>query len=291
MQENGSGESLRKQTFKSIWKIFAIEGFLFSSTLLLGIFTALRINNVLEIEKIKAPEFSLMRFIIYFILATLLIFVFVRYFKFKKQKGVIFKTLFIASVFWGGSLLLSIWIGDLFSLITMLILIVWWLKKPSVLIQDICMIMAMAGVGSVLGLTFTPQTIAVLLVVFSIYDVIAVYKTKHMVEMAKEMIESRAILGFIIPSSLKDFKRSLAEVKPGGKFMILGGGDVVFPLLFCSSLVSSGIVNSLIVALFSLIGLLASFLFFVFQKEKKPIPALPPIALFSLIGYLITKLF
>jgi len=291
MQKNELGESLKKQTFKSIWKIFAIEGFLFSLTLLLGIFTAFKITNILEIEKIKVLEFSLIQFIVYFILATSLIFIFIRYLKFKKQKGIIFKALFIVSVFWGGSLLLSIWIGDLFSLITMLILIVWWLKWPSVLIQDICMIMAMAGAGSVLGLTFMPQTIAVLLVVFSVYDVIAVYKTKHMVEMAKEMIESRAILGFVVPSNLKDFKQSLAEVKPGGKFMVLGGGDVVFPLLFCSSLVSSGIVNSLIVALFSLIGLLASFLFFVFQKEKKPIPALPPIALFSLIGYLITKLF
>ncbi|MCP6718408.1 MAG: presenilin family intramembrane aspartyl protease [Patescibacteria group bacterium] len=290
MKEN-KNVSLKTQTFKSIWKIFAIEGFLFSLTLLLGIFTAFKINNILEVEKIPVPKFSFIQFIVYFILATSLIFVFVRYLKFKKQKGIIFKALFITSVFWGGSLLLSIWIGDLFSLITMLVLIVWWLKWPSVFIQDVCMIMAMAGAGSVLGLTFMPQTVAILLVIFSVYDIIAVYKTKHMVEMAKEMIESRAILGFVIPPSLKDFKQSLAEVKPGGKFMVLGGGDVVFPLLFCSSLVSSGIVNSLIVALFSLIGLLASFLFFAFQKEHKPIPALPPIALFSIIGYLITKLF
>jgi len=38
-------------------------------------------------------------------------------------------------------------------------------------------------------------------------------------------------------------------------------------------------------------GLFAGFLFFISQKEKKAIPALPPIALFSIIGYFITKLF
>ena len=106
--------------------------------------------------------------------------------------------------------------------------------------------------------------------------------------MAKEMIESRAILGLVVPSSMVDFKSSLSEIKPGGKFLILGGGDVVLPLFLCSSIISSGRFQPLIVAVFSLIGVFFSFLFFIFQKERKPIPALPPIAFFSIIGFLLT---
>ena len=53
-------------------------------------------------------------------------------------------------------------------------------------------------------------------------------------------------------------------------------------------LIPEGILNSLIVAMFSLIGLLVSFLIFISQKMRKPIPALPPIALFSIIGFLVT---
>jgi len=71
--------------------------------------------------------------------------------------------------------------------------------------------------------------------------------------------------------------------------LVLGGGDIIFPLILCSSLIPQGIANSLIVGLFALVGLFVSFLFFIGQKTRKPIPALPPIALFSIIGYLITK--
>jgi len=291
MQESGLDEIVKTKIFpKQAWKVFAIEGFLFSLTLVLGIATAAKISNILEIKKTEIPEFSLSQFIIYFLFVSLLIFLFVRFLKFRKQKEVIFKLFYVSTVFWGGILLLSAWISDLFSLIIMVILIVWWLKRPSVFVQDVCVILAIAGAGSVFGLTFTPEVVIVLLVIFSIYDFIAVYKTKHMVEMARGMIESRAILGLVIPPDLSAFKENLGQVKPGGRFMVLGGGDIMFPLLFCSSLVSSGVFNSLIVALFSLIGLLADFLFFISQKQKKAIPALPLIALFSIIGYLITKL-
>ena len=56
-----------------------------------------------------------------------------------------------------------------------------------------------------------------------------------MVLMAKEMIDKKVILGFIIPKEFKYFKDKLAHVKQGGNFMILGGGDVVFPCLLAAS--------------------------------------------------------
>jgi presenilin-like A22 family membrane protease len=85
-------------------------------------------------------------------------------------------------------------------------------------------------------------------------------------------------------------------VKPGGKFLILGAGDIVFPLILTVSLIPQGISDSLIVASFSLLGLLVGFLIFISQPPtgpgggRQPMPALPPIALFSIIGYLITRI-
>ncbi|XOB41219.1 MAG: presenilin family intramembrane aspartyl protease [Candidatus Nealsonbacteria bacterium] len=273
------------------WKVFIIEGFLFLSALGLGIINSLKITRVLEIEKIEVVEFPFIQFIVYFLLATLFIFLLTRFIKFRKQKTAVFKLLFISTVLMGGILTLSIWISDIYALVLMGLLIFWWIKRPSIFIQDLLMILAVAGAGSVLGLSFTPGVVAVLLVVFSIYDVIAVYKTKHMVEIAKGMIESRAILGLVIPPDIVSFSSNLKEITPGGKFMVLGAGDIVFPLLFSVSLIPHGIIKSLIVALFSLLGLLAGFLFFISQKHRKAIPALPSIALFSIIGYFITKLF
>jgi len=277
--------------FSHFWKIFYIEAFLFSLTLILGIVTAFKINKILEIRKITLSIISPWNFIFIFFLSTLFILLISYFLKFKKGKNLIFKALFILAIFSGGALLLSVWLSDRISLILMTILIFWWLKRPSILIQDICIILGIAGTGSILGLRLSPSIVVFLLIIFSIYDFIAVYKTKHMVKMAKKMIESKAILAFVIPPDISGFKQGLGKIKPGGKFLILGGGDIVFPLILAVTLVPFGILDSLIIAIFALIGLFFSFWFFAKQKVRQPIPALPPIALFSIIGYLITRLF
>ena len=276
------------------WKIFIIEAFLFCLTLGSGIAAAFRINNPPPNfgggQKVNIPQISFPQFILNFLLATLFILLILRFVKFEKEKGTIFKILFILAVLLGGLLFLETWLPEHLSLIFIFVLIFWWLKKPSVLIQDLLIILGIAGTGSILGLSLNPLMVILLLVIFSIYDFIAVYKTKHMVRMAKAMLESRAILALVIPPNIFGFRESLEKIQPGGKFLILGGGDIAFPLIFSVSLIPSGILHSFIVALFSLIGLFASFWFFTKQKERKPIPALPPIALFSIIGYLITKI-
>jgi presenilin-like A22 family membrane protease len=275
---------------KTSWETFLIEAFLFSLTLGLGVGTAAKMEGIFRIQKVEVAKISFWQFIFYFLLATFFIFFLTRFLKFKKGKEIIFKTLFVLAVSLGGLIFLGLWLSEPLPLILIFLLIFWWLKKPAVLNQDILMILGMAGVGSALGLSFQPRMVIGLLIIFSIYDFIAVYKTKHMIKMAREMIENRAILALVIPSSIGDFKESLEKVRPGGRFLILGGGDIVFPLLFSSSLVPVSILDSIIVAIFSLIGLFVSFYLFTKQKVRAPIPALPPIALFSIIGYLITKL-
>jgi len=280
------------------WKIFIIEAFLFCLTLGLGIATAFRMNNPPPNfgggQKVNIPQISFFQFILNFLLATLFIFLISRFVKFEKGKGTIFKILFIFAVSLGGLLFLETWLPEPLPLIFIFVSIFWWFKKPSVLIQDLLIILGIAGTGSILGLSLNPLMVIALLIIFSIYDFIAVYKTKHMIKMAKEMIESRAILALVIPPNIFGFRDSLEKIEPGGKFLILGGGDVVFPLLFSVSLIPSGIFNSLIVAIFSLIGLFAGFWFFISQPPtspgggRQPIPALPPIALFSIIGFFIT---
>lgn len=280
-----------KINFPSLpWKIFFFEAFLFSLTLGLGIVAAFKLNRFLKVEEITLQKISFWKFIATFILTTLFILLLIRFLKFKRGKGLIFKILFTLAVSLGGLIFLETFFPEPIPLILISSLIFWWWKRPSILNQDILMIFGLAGAGSSLGLVFQPLMVVALLIFFSIYDYIAVYKTKHMIEMAKEMIEQKAILALVIPSSISDFKVSLEEIRPGGKFLILGGGDIVFPILFSASLIPAGILNSIIVAFFSLIGLFFSFYIFVKQKIRKPIPALPPIALFSIIGYLFTKL-
>ena len=277
--------------FTRPWKVFVIEILLFLIIFVLGISTSMKINQILEIRKIRMPQASFWRFVYHFLIVTLLVFLIIRLIKFKKQKRIIFKILFVFTVFWGGILLLSVWIPDLIAVIAMSVLVFWWWRWPSVFIQDVCVVLGIVGISSLLGLSFNPETVIFFLIVFSIYDVIAVYKTKHMIEIAKEMISSKAILALVVPSNASGLREGLEGIMVRGKFLILGGGDIAFPLLLCCSMVPFGLLKSVIVALFSLIGLSASFWIFILQKKQKPIPALPPVALLSILGYLFAGLF
>jgi presenilin-like A22 family membrane protease len=176
-------------------------------------------------------------------------------------------------------------------LILVFLLIFWWIKNPIVLNQNLLIIFSLAGIGASLGLGLKPEAVILILIILSIYDFIAVYKTKHMVKIAKDMIEAGTILGLVFPFEPLGFLKSTKEIKPGeGKFLVLGGGDVAFPLIFSVSLLKFGILKPFIVALFSLLGLFANFLIFIFQKERKAIPALPLISLFSIIGYFVISI-
>jgi len=273
-------------------KIFALEALLFFLTLGLGIVSAVQITKIVtvKVERISLEPTSLWQFLLSFSFALLIIFLIIRFVKVRPRTGILFKIFFVLPVFLGGMLFFSLWIGDIFALILISALIIYWIKRPNVLVHNFLFISGIIGMGSVFGLRLDPLLVVLLLVIFSIYDIIAVYKTKHMVKMAKAMVEAGVVPGIILPSTVSEFQAPLKNIKIGGKFLILGGGDIVFPLLLVASVVPYGILNSLIVTIFATIGLLVSFLLFMSQETRKPIPALPPIATFSIIGYLLTQI-
>jgi len=268
--------------------VFLFEVLFFLLAQILGIFSALRVLEIFELEKITPGPVSFWNFIFGFAFATFLILVLIKFPKFETGKRFLFRGFFILTISLGSFLFFSLWIGDFLALILLLILLFLWIKFPNVLVHDFLIISGLAGVGSIFGLGLEPLVVVLLLIVFSIYDFIAVYKTKHMVKMAKEMIKARAIVGLILPQKTSGFKANLKEVVPGKEFLVLGGGDIIFPLILSVSLLSQGILKSFIVALFATFGLALSFYLFISQKTRKPIPALPPIAFCSIIGFLLT---
>jgi len=264
------------------------ESLLYFLTLGIGIYSTFKVRKIFEEEKFVMQEPSLWRVLVSFGIITLII-VAISYFKkMKKSRKVVFKGAFIIAIFWGSLFLFSLYL-PLWPLLTLVGgLIGLWLISPKIWLHDLLIIFGLAGAGTAMGVSFSPLSIVILLLIFSVYDVIAVYKTKHMVKMAKEMIGANANIGFVVPKRLKGFKEDLKKVKPGGQFMIIGGGDIVFPLVFCASLTNVGLTETLIVLIFSYFGLLVSYITFTSQKIKKAIPALPPIALLSILGYLLT---
>ena len=153
------------------------------------------------------------------------------------------------------------------------------------------MVITLAGLGAILGLSLTPLTVVIILVVLSFYDIIAVYRTGHMIKLAQTMIQTRAIFGLVIPEKAEGFKENVRAVEPGERFMILGSGDVVLPLVLAAALASISLRQSITVAVFACAGIALTHLLFANQPERKPMAALPPIALMSIIGYVVATLF
>ena len=268
--------------------IFAI--FVFFLTETLGILTARRLKELFGSAGSQVAAPTLADFISTFAVATLFLLFVIYFMKFRAIKRAFFKVIFSAAAFVGGAIFFGAWLNGAIPFIVSFVMVsVWWFY-PRVLVQDLCVIAAILGAGLSLGFIFPPEMVMTLFVIFSLYDFIAVYLTKHMVVMAKEMLESGAIAAVFIPARISGLAEPVTQAKPGlGNYVILGGGDIVFPLFFSVSLVRfASLADAVTVAIFSLIGFCVSFYLFFFQKTQRPIPALPAIALFSIIGYLLT---
>ncbi|OGM99239.1 MAG: hypothetical protein A2915_02785 [Candidatus Yanofskybacteria bacterium RIFCSPLOWO2_01_FULL_41_34] len=267
--------------------LYIKEFILFGTTLLVGIFSAYQIVNSTASTVVPKIKFGWEDAVFLAILAIFFIF----FSKYQKVASFSFKLFLVLIVFSGTSVVA----GTLSSLpwdfwVTIFIVAIFVLIK-NVLVHNVGIILAIAGIGSLLGLAISPGTAIIVMVALSFYDIIAVYVTKHMVSMAKNMIESGAIFGFIIPSQMNGFffhkREAQNQVAAGGQFMILGSGDIGLPVVLASSVAGYSLDSAIIVAVFSLAGLFITHLIFVNQKERKAMAALPPIATMAIIGYLV----
>ena len=147
-----------------------------------------------------------------------------------------------------------------------------------------------SGTQVVLGtIISSPWNLAAAL---SVYDIIAVYLTKHMVALARSMIEGGAVFGFLVPFEFKGFLygKERAKTGIGENFLILGSGDIGLPLVFVASLAKVSLASAIITAAFSILGLFLTHLLFFNQIKRRAMAALPPIATVTIIGYLISQL-
>jgi presenilin-like A22 family membrane protease len=168
--------------------------------------------------------------------------------------------------------------------------LVLWLIARNVLVHDIAIILAIAGISAEVGLAMSLPTILILITALSVYDVIAVYRTKHMVEMFKTLVHKGVFLAIIIPFFAKDFLQKTKNVEPGQNYVMLGTGDLAFPLIFAAAVLKTSFLSSLFVIAGAAIGVAIIYIMLITQVQRRAMPALPPIALCSVIAFLISLL-
>ena len=141
-------------------------------------------------------------------------------------------------------------------------------------------------------------TVLIILGLISIYDMWAVWKSGIMQKMAKyQMNELKIFSGFFVPYLSKKVKMELKSLpksklkdkKVRAHVAILGGGDVVFPIIAAGVVLrEAGLMPAIFVIIGATLGL--SYLLF-FAEKKKFYPAMPFITTGIVLGILASFLF
>lgn len=167
-------------------------------------------------------------------------------------------------------------VGVVASLLLLLLLVVhseWYVVNTTGVLLG-------AGVCVMLGVTFVPALAILFMILAAIYDFWAVYKSKHMLELADTMVGLRLPILLVAPqgsdySLIEETERAKRPAPPrdttpaakpkrskkGSEAMFMGLGDIIFPgMLVLSAIQWLDAEAALEVAMFTLVGALLGYL-------------------------------
>lgn len=173
--------------------------------------------------------------------------------------------------------------------------------KPNVFAHNISELFIYGGLAAIFVPIISLKSAAIFLLIIAAYDFIAVFRTRHMVTLAKFQTENKIFAGLFVPKRLTaksavssisyaPKKQSLQEkYSDSGDYAIIGGGDIGFPLLFAGAAMASfGLAKTLIIPLAATIAL---GVLLALSKKGKFYPAMPFIAAGCFLGYGLASLF
>lgn len=148
-----------------------------------------------------------------------------------------------------------------------------------------------AGVASIWAEVIGVWASVVFLSVFAVYDYISVYRTKHMISLARISVEQRLPMLFVYPTrkgaSADNLNFEPRDTGGRGDVIALGFGDTVFPSIM---VVSSALFQPLHPLLFiglPMAGASIGMLILFFGLPSRPAPGLPLINSGAIGGFLI----
>lgn len=166
----------------------------------------------------------------------------------------------------------------------------WKIFKPNIFVQNFTELFIYGGLAAIFAPLFNLWSVIILLLLISAYDMYAVWKSKHMVTLAKSQAKAHIFAGLLIPYKLGlKAKKGKTRKKKVGKMKLekvrtalLGGGDIGFPLIFTGVILKVfGLWQSLIIPFFSGAALLVLLLK---GNKNKFYPAMPFITVGCFVG-------
>lgn len=172
--------------------------------------------------------------------------------------------------------------------------------KRHFLVHNITELLIYPGIAAVFVPILNIYTIIFLLILISIYDIWAVWHSGFMQKMAKYQINQLKIFsGFFIPYTSKKVKEKIKNMKMSLKkselkkkririnVAILGGGDVIFPIITAGVMLKTyGFLSAVFVIFGAALGL---FYLLIRSEKKKFYPAMPFITAGIFLGMILFK--
>lgn len=164
--------------------------------------------------------------------------------------------------------------------------------RPNPVVHNLTEIFIYGGLAALLVPVMNISSAVLLLLFISAYDMFAVWRSKHMVKMAKFQTEAKVFAGLMINYGMPKSRHPATAHAPAqasgervkGRSAILGGGDIAFPLLF-SGVVMKTLASYAAPLLITLFAGAALFALFVRGQKDKFYPAMPFISLGCFAGY------
>ncbi|MBD3247181.1 hypothetical protein GF378_01015 [Candidatus Pacearchaeota archaeon] len=195
------------------------------------------------------------------------------------------------------------------ALVLALTLTFFKIVRRNIIVHNFTELLVYPGIAVIFVPILNFYTAILLLILISVYDMWAVWHSGVMQKMAKYQIKKlRIFSGFFVPyagdeKTRKKIKEARLAKKKGKKtknekisvnLAILGGGDVIFPLITAGVMMrmfSNTPIGGLLAAILVILGATAGlgYLFF-FSEKKKFYPAMPFITTGILLGIFLTWL-
>jgi presenilin-like A22 family membrane protease len=192
--------------------------------------------------------------------------------------------------------------SEFIALIIALPLAFYKVFKRNLIVHNLTELLIYPGIAAVFVPILNLWAIVLLLLLISVYDIYAVWHTGHMQKMVKFQINKvKAIGGFLLPIITKKQKLELKKLRAQAKksrkgkkkgirvgLAILGGGDVVFPIIFAGIVFKTlGFIPAITISIFATLSILYIFMI---AKKKEAYPAMPFITAGCLIGLTLSYL-
>ena len=186
--------------------------------------------------------------------------------------------------------------------IALLVILIW---QPEWYVINTVGILVGAGTITMIGVSFVPWLIILFMTLAAVYDAWAVYKSKHMLELADTMVNLELPVMLVAPQRPTRGRLKVRAPDDGGpppkrgfdETMLMGLGDVIFPGLLCISAMTwlpevegpMGWSGPVWVAIGTMIGSLIGYcVLMTYVARGKPQAGLPLLNGGAILGYFIS---